>query len=130
MACSDYTAQNSNSSLSNSSASAHHPTTLDFMPLNLLAEILFLTLSNRFSLIIPVPQLSFPLQSFSWPTILYYFSSSVQSRHRSLFLPLFPEHSIWDLSYNEKKKIHCNFPFIYQTPFIDWQFFQVRAYFL
>ena len=89
-----------------------NPATLDFMPLNLLAEILFLTLCNRFFLTIPVAQPSFSLQSFPWPKILHYFPSSDQPRHRSLFLPLVLEHSVWDLSCNEIK-IHYNSPFIF-----------------
>lgn len=71
-----------------------------------------LTLSNRLFLIIPSAQPPFPLQNFSWPAVLHYFFSSPQPSHSSLFLPPFPQHSIWDLSFNDKY-IHCNFPFTY-----------------
>lgn len=72
-----------------------------------------LTLSNGFFLVIPGDQPWLPLQNFLWPAILHYFFSSPQPNHSSLFLPLFPQHSTWDLSCNDKY-IHCNFPFTYQ----------------
>jgi len=54
----------------------------------------------------------FPFAELFLANNIHYFPSSDQPRNRSLFLPLFPEHSVWDLSCNERK-IHCNFPFTY-----------------
>lgn len=96
--CSDCTAQNSNSSLSNSSAPL-----LDLSMPFLLAGILFLTLSNRLprhfkcSTIISFAKL---LLISNTSTPLFPFLS--QPRHRSLLLPLLPQDSIWYLPYNDK----------------------------